>query len=108
MSLNDDTCDFCGNYCDPIGNDAAKAVLVDDGPKMWCGFCYAGADAQWGELSDELIEKFTAELRKHMEESGLGWENRGDDMQKWLFWLTCHDTDAQMRRYLEQRREKNS
>lgn len=40
MSINDDLCDFCGTFIDPIGGDGARAR----GYKLWCGRCTATDD----------------------------------------------------------------
>ena len=47
MSFDDDHCDFCGAYCDPIGASIARVVEE----KLWCGWCRGGRDFLWGHVS---------------------------------------------------------
>lgn len=68
MSFQDDECDFCGSYMDPIGCDTKQYV----GTEAWCGGCdLSSVTAEFSETErkakayDELVALLVAGRRKY-------------------------------------------
>lgn len=53
MSINDETCDFCGTHIDPIGCDTTLTL----GGKYWDGQCLEGMHALWDKYSDDQMRQ---------------------------------------------------
>ncbi len=60
MSFQDDTCDFCKQYMDPIGCDT-KQIVTD---KYWCGQCNISASFSEGMSESERKIAAFDELEK--------------------------------------------
>ena len=43
MSIQDDLCDLCGDFVEPIGKTSARSSLATG--RMWCGICNPGISA---------------------------------------------------------------
>lgn len=111
MSLNDDTCDFCGNEFDAMGNDLWRAVLINGERLCWCGCCSEGADAQWGGWSVQQIEAYAATVQAKYDADPIDWnapakEWGPEDYQRRAGQLWLQDTAHHLERYLKHRKEQ--
>lgn len=84
MTLNNDTCDFCGEYVDPIGGDMAIATwyryggLFDDIPRdeLWCGGCRGGR---------RMVDYYNRKLEFKL--AMLDFKRELDKVMEWLLKL---------------------
>ena len=94
MSYEDDLCDFCGTYIDPIGGDGSR-VLHDR--RYWCGQCREGRNATWGHLTNAELNMLIAQDDFFLAENPL-WIHAGDSPDTpGEFLVRLHKIDARAR-----------
>lgn len=71
MSIIDDTCDFCGKYFDPMGNDSA----VNTAKGLWDGQCSQGRDSLFGAASTEKLTLLLRTFQKQYDADPIDWNN---------------------------------
>lgn len=93
-------CHFCKCYCDLIGCDTAKII---EGQYMWCGQCNEGQIFKFRDCSNERLEELKQIAQKWLDNSGLDWENRGNDFLTWAKYLDNYDLIDHIDQELERR-----
>lgn len=96
MTVVNDLCDFCGNFCDPIGCDTKQRIGND--MTMWCGQCDAGLIFRFRAKSDAGLVALEDQCQRYLEDSGITWQSKNVLAKEWLAWLDHSDTLAYVKR----------
>ena len=95
-----DRCYFCKHYIDPIGNDIAKLL---EGQYMWCGQCKEGQTFKFRDCSNERLKELKKDAQEWLDNSGLDWENRGNNFTIWADWVYKYDLIYFIEKEIERR-----
>src|SRR3989338_1886897 len=104
MSHQDDTCDFCNRYVDPMGGDTSRVL---DDHRYWCGQCREGRYALYGHMSDEEIRTQIAHYEKLLRENPI-WPDLedSDDFKTHLKKIDAQDRIAHLKELLKERQQQ--